>query len=87
MIKEHKYREFYQILKKHKLKLKNRLCCGIYAMRRIEYYPGYGVRISCPCGDSCLTLKRAEHPEIKTEEDFVVWAAERWNAGQNDIWY
>ena len=85
MVKERNRWEFYKIYRKHKLRLKTRDCCRQYI--NIEYIPKYGVRLSCMCGESCLTLKRAKHPEIKTEEDFVVWAVERWNAGQNDIWY
>ena len=85
MIKEHYRYEFYKIYKSKHLTLKKRHCCSNYP--RIEYYPGYGVRLSCMCGEGCLTLKREDFPDIDTEEDFVAMVVERWNHGHNDVWW
>lgn len=85
MIKEHNRHEFYKIYNSQHLTLKNRRCCFNYT--RIEYYPNYGVRLSCRCGEGCLTLKREDFPEIDKEEEFVAMAVERWNNGHNDVWW
>jgi len=64
------------------MKLKKPNCCSWWLYARIEYYPGYGVRLSCICGESVLVLKRDMFPDIKTEEDFVCMAVEKWNNGE-----
>ena len=82
MIKERNFREFYKLFNEAGLKLKRRHCCGSCA--RVEYLPGYGVRLSCLCGEGVLILKRAMYPDIKTEKDFVCFAVEEWNAGHTN---
>ena len=84
MIKEKNHWKFREICKKHRITLKNGRCCSRYAITRIEYYPNYGVRLSCKCGESVLILKRADFPDIKTEEEFVCMVAEEWNKGHTN---
>lgn len=82
MIVERNKYEFYKIYNKGLLTLKRRHCCGQDV--RVEYIPGYGVRLSCPCGEGVLILKRADLPHIKTEDEFVCYAVEEWNAGRTN---
>lgn len=82
MIKERNKELFYKIYNKRFLTLKKRFCCQWHT--RIEYIPGYGVRLSCGCGEGVLILKRAMYPDLKTEEDFVCFAVEEWNKGHTN---
>lgn len=82
MIEEKNKHEFYKIYSNRNLSLKNRFCC--YGFTRVEYLPGYGVRLSCNCGEGVLVLKRADLPDLKTEEDFVCHAVSEWNAGRTN---
>ena len=81
MIQEKNKYEFYKIYNKHHLTLKKRFCCK--SDTRIEYFPGYGVRLSCMCGEGMVVLKRADLPDIKTEDEFVCYAVEQWNECKN----
>ena len=82
MIKERNQHEFFKIYNRNHLTLKQRHCCK--SNIRIEYIPTYGVRLSCPCGEGVLILKRADLPELKTEEEFVCYAVKEWNAGRTN---
>ena len=82
MIKERNKELFYKLYSRRNLSLKIRFCCRRYT--RIEYIPGYGVRLSCDCGEGVLILKKAMYPNLKTEEDFVCYAVEEWNAGHTN---
>lgn len=82
MIKEHMKAEFFRLYIQQGLKLSKRKCCRMFT--RVEYYPGYGVRLSCVCGESVLVLKRADFPDIKSEKDFVHMAVTKWNDGETN---
>lgn len=82
MIVERNRYKFYELYNKQHYTLHRRHCCQQNV--RIEYEPGYGVRLSCPCGEGVLILKRKDLPKIKTEEEFVAYAVEEWNAGRTN---
>lgn len=82
MIKERNKLEFFKIYSKRRLVLKKRHCCRMYT--RIEYYPNYGVRLSCMCGEGVLILKKDMYPDLKSEEDFVCFAVTEWNTGHTN---
>lgn len=73
--------QFYGLYRKEGRVLHTCPSCG--SLVRTEYYPGYGVRLSCRNGCGVVTRKW-KGDKSKTELEHAVAAVDAWNNGEVD---